>query len=116
MTRMSGFLFVFVAALFGAVLFGAPILDATSADEPPAGQAAYDKVCKVCHGEQGKGGAGPTLVPFERDVEDVIPIVREGTGQMPPISEERISDEAIAQVVAYLKSLSAPAAAHQGGQ
>ncbi|MGC4080651.1 MAG: cytochrome c [Vicinamibacterales bacterium] len=74
-----------------------------------AGRQAYERVCKVCHGDEGRGGAGPTLVPFERELEDVMTIVRDGTGQMPPISAERVSDDELAAIVRYLKSLKAPA-------
>jgi mono/diheme cytochrome c family protein len=72
---------------------------------PPKGQPVYERVCRVCHGPEGEGAAGPALVPFERELEDVLVIVRDGTGQMPPISAERVSDEEIAAVVAYLKTI-----------
>ena len=75
------------------------------AAEDPPGKQVYDRVCKVCHGPDGEGDAGPALVPFDREVEDVMTIVRDGTGQMPPVSAERVSDEEIAQIVAYLKTL-----------
>ncbi len=35
-------------------------------------------------------------------------MVREGGGQMPPISAERVSDDEVKQIVEYLKSLKAP--------
>lgn len=76
----------------------------TRAGQPPKGQPSYDRVCRVCHGSDGEGGAGPALVPLERELEDVLVIVRDGTGQMPPISPERITDEEIGAVVDYLKS------------
>lgn len=80
------------------------------AQEPPAGKTAYDRNCRVCHGEDGKGDAGPRLVPFEHDVDEVVAIVREGLGQMPPIAATRVSDEEIAAVVAYLTALTPPPA------
>jgi len=83
-----------------------------AAQDEQAGKQAFDRVCKVCHGEDGKGGAGPTLVPFDRELEDVMTIVRDGTGQMPPIAAERVSDDELAAIVRYLKSLKAPAASH----
>ena len=72
--------------------------------EPP-GKAAYARVCQVCHGAEGRGDAGPGLVPLDKDYEDVLTIVREGGGQMPPISAERVSDGEVRQIVEYLKSL-----------
>ena len=76
---------------------------------PSPGQAAFDRVCKVCHGPEARGDAGPRLVPFSRDDEELLGIVREGTGQMPPISARELSDESIPQIAAYLRSLSRPA-------
>ena len=84
------------------------------AQEPPppqqdakhAGQAAFDRVCKVCHGPEGRGDAGPRLVPFTREYDELLGIVREGTGQMPPISARQLPDEGVAQIVTYLESLS----------
>ena len=38
--------------------------------------------------------------------EEVLGIVREGTGQMPPISARQLADEDVARIVAYLQSLS----------
>jgi menaquinol-cytochrome c reductase cytochrome b/c subunit len=78
------------------------------ADEPPAGKQAFDRVCKVCHGADGQGDAGPALVPMDREYEDVIAIVRDGTGQMPPIAPERVSDDEVKGIVSYLKSVKAP--------
>ena len=70
------------------------------------GQAAFDRVCKTCHGPDARGDAGPRLVPFSREYEELLGIVREGTGQMPPISARELPDDAVSQIVPYLKSLS----------
>jgi mono/diheme cytochrome c family protein len=69
------------------------------------GQAPFDRACKVCHGAEGKGNAAPALVPFEMDVEELLIRVREGGGEMPPISANRVSDDEVTQIAAYLKSL-----------
>ena len=74
--------------------------------EPHPGQAPYDRVCKVCHGPEGRGNQGPRLVPFEMEVDELLVRVREGGGEMPPISENRVSDDEVKQIAAYLKSLS----------
>jgi mono/diheme cytochrome c family protein len=74
----------------------------------PAGKAPYARVCQVCHGPEGRGDAGPSLVPLEKDYDEVLTMVREGGGQMPPISAERVSDDEVKQIVEYLKSLKAP--------
>jgi mono/diheme cytochrome c family protein len=69
------------------------------------GKAAFARVCQVCHGSEGRGDAGPSLVPLDKALDEVLAIVREGVGQMPPISAERVSDEDVTRIVAYLKSL-----------
>jgi len=74
------------------------------AQEDP-GKAAYTRVCEVCHGPEARGDAGPSLVPLDKEYDEVLAIVREGVGQMPPISAERLSDEDVKRIVGYLKSL-----------
>jgi mono/diheme cytochrome c family protein len=75
-------------------------------ESKPPGQVAFDRVCKVCHGPEGRGDGAPRLTPFNRDYDEVLGIVREGTGQMPPISAREVSDKEVAAIVDYLKSLS----------
>jgi mono/diheme cytochrome c family protein len=81
------------------------ITSAHASDDPP-GKVPYDRVCRVCHGPEGRGNQGPRLVPFEMDGDELIVQVREGSGEMPPISENRVSDDEVKQIAAYLKSLS----------
>jgi len=69
------------------------------------GKGIFSRVCQMCHGAEGHGDAGPSLVPLEKEYEEVLGIVREGAGQMPPIAPERVSDEDVKRIVAYLKSL-----------
>jgi mono/diheme cytochrome c family protein len=106
-----GFLRQVVAAIAALTMLGArspmharvPLQGA-----PSSGQAAFDRVCKVCHGPEARGDAGPRLVPFSRDDEELLGIVREGIGQMPPISARELPDESVPQIAAYLRSLSRP--------
>jgi mono/diheme cytochrome c family protein len=73
-----------------------------------AGKAVFARVCEMCHGPGGNGaGQGPALVPFSKELSELAGIVRQGVGMMPSIPRSEISDEEIAQVYAYLKSLSA---------
>ena len=91
---------------------------AARAQEHP-GQAAYEKVCATCHGPEGAGGLAPALAPLSYDADYVLAIVREGYGQMPPISARELSDEEVAQATEYLRApgavaeASAPAAAQE---
>jgi tetratricopeptide (TPR) repeat protein len=73
------------------------------------GKTPYTRVCLVCHGVEGRGDAGPALVPLDKEYEEVLATVREGGGQMPPFASERVSDEEVRQIVDYLKSLKAAA-------
>src|SRR5262245_25245810 len=101
---------ILVAALCAGLFVSTPSATARTssrADDPPPGQAAYDRVCKVCHGPEGQGNAGPALVPFQMEVDELIAKVREGGGEMPPISANRLSDDEVKQIAAYLTSLSA---------
>jgi mono/diheme cytochrome c family protein len=75
-------------------------------EAPPPGQEDFDRVCKVCHGAEARGDAGPRLVPFTREYDELLAIVREGSGQMPPISARQLPDEGVARILAYLKFLS----------
>jgi mono/diheme cytochrome c family protein len=78
---------------------------AQSPETVGAGQVAFDRVCKRCHGAEARGDAAPRLVPFSREYDELLGIVREGTGQMPPISVRELPDEEVAAIVAYLRSL-----------
>jgi mono/diheme cytochrome c family protein len=93
-----------VLFLCAAVCVLAP-LSASQPDQPHAGQAPYDRACKVCHGAEGRGNAAPALVPFSMDAEELLIRVREGGGEMPPIAENRVSDEEVHSIAAYLTSL-----------
>lgn len=80
------------------------------------GEEAYTKVCVTCHGPEGRGGLAPALTPMTYDTDYVLAIVREGYGQMPPISARELSDDEVSQLVEYLRDPSAAAATSGGGQ
>ena len=69
-----------------------------------SGAEAY-RVCQSCHGPNGRGGLAPALVGIPKPVEEVLAIVREGQGQMPPISANELSDQEVTNLVEYLRSL-----------
>ena len=105
-------LFTSVFAIIALATVLVPVSAVTAAQESPdpvaGGKDAFNRVCKVCHGPEGNGDAAPRLVPFDREYEEVLGIVRDGRGEMPPVSERRISDDEVKMVVAYLHSLSKP--------
>lgn len=72
-----------------------------------AGKTAYARVCARCHGDDpGDGGDGPALLPMDRTAQQVLGIVRSGTGKMHPLPESKISDAEVTAIVAYLQMLS----------
>jgi quinoprotein glucose dehydrogenase len=78
---------------------------ATASAPTMTGQEAYTSVCAACHGPTAAGGMGPRLAGANRDVSEVLAIVREGKGQMPPMSENEISDANLGRIVEYLRTL-----------
>ena len=84
-----------------ALITGAFPAAAQSADH--AGKAPYDRNCGVCHGLEGRGNVAPPLVPLERTFDEVLAIVREGRGEMPPVSANAVSDDAVRLIVDYLQ-------------
>lgn len=95
-----------VTVLGTTALLAAVRLAHGQTDAVDAGRTAFVRVCQRCHGADARGDAAPRLVPFSREYEELLGIVREGAGQMPPISTRELSDENVAQILAYLKSLS----------
>ena len=105
--------------IFAATLFAIPAAQAQqSSDSPPAGNAQNGKKlfntvgCYECHGRQGQGAAqtgavriGPPLLSF--DV--FLGMVRKPINNMPPYSAKAISDQDMADIYAYLKSIPMPA-------
>ncbi len=87
----------------------------TWAADAKAGQAAYDKSCKSCHGPDGAGNpAIAKMFKVEmRDLKspevqamsdgDFKKIITDGKGKMKPVAS--VSGPAADNVVAYLRSL-----------
>lgn len=91
-------------ALDGSGGTGTP-LSTRAAGAGDSGRAHFTRVCQGCHGPEGRGDSAPRLVPFSREADEVLGIVREGVGQMPPISSRELSDDDVRQVVDYLKAI-----------
>lgn len=72
------------------------------------GKAAFVKNgCWQCHGFEGQGGSitGPKLAPDPLALEAISAFVRNTNGRMPPYSAAVLSDEDLADIHAYLKSI-----------
>jgi mono/diheme cytochrome c family protein len=73
---------------------------------PMPGRSIYDQTCSRCHGPDGQDGKAPTLTPFRWTYKQALDIVRHGGAcGMPAFSESDLSDEAVQQIVDYLKTL-----------
>jgi ubiquinol-cytochrome c reductase cytochrome c subunit len=71
------------------------------------GKDAYFKNgCWGCHGFVGQGGvAGPKLAPEPKPIEYIQAFVRYTKGTMPPYSEKILSNQELADIHAYLRSI-----------
>ena len=105
---MKSFMLAFAVVASATFLVTVQAVSAAqdSQDSKSTGKVAFDRVCKVCHGAEGSGDNAPRLVPFDREYDEVLGIVRDGLGEMPPISDRRVSDAEVKQIVEYLHSLS----------
>ena len=84
-------------------------LAAPPAQDPENGKVLWEQnLCKNCHGEAGEGmWAGP-LAGSEKTAEEWISQVRSPRNRMPHFSPEKVSDETIIDMHAYLTTLTKP--------
>ena len=84
---------------------------AALAASPEKGKAAYLKNgCWQCHGFAAQGGtAGPKLAPDPKPVEVFSVFVRNTSGSMPPYPAAILSNEDLADIHAYLRTIPKPA-------
>lgn len=71
-----------------------------SAEMLESGRAAYVRVCAVCHGAEGQGVRGPSLIG-QASADDVAGVIAEGIGAMPSMTARLGAGEAEA-VAAYV--------------
>ena len=98
---------------FGIVLLAAAALQAqTSAPAAPAGNTDNGKrlftsyYCYACHGTQGQGStAGARLAPRPIAFAAFQKYLRQPTGQMPPYKATVVSDQDVADLYAFLRSI-----------
>ena len=105
--------------IFGAALMTGAASAQTSAVPPqetsaaaPAGNADKGKTffrkagCYQCHSEQAQGGAqGPRLGPNPIPFQAFARYVRAPRGEMPPYTVKVMSDQDVADVYAFLRTL-----------
>ncbi len=105
-----------------AALLSAPALAQTPAPAPATttqaaggdvenGKRVYMKeTCFFCHGTvgQGAGNTGARLTPPARNLAGFIRYIRRPTGSMAAYTEKVISDQDLADIYAYLRSIPPP--------
>jgi ubiquinol-cytochrome c reductase cytochrome c subunit len=65
--------------------------------------------CYACHGTEGQGGRdGARIAPNPPSLATVRSYVRKPSGNMPPYSTRVVTDEELADIWAFLKTIPAP--------
>jgi mono/diheme cytochrome c family protein len=73
------------------------------------GRTIYVKYgCWQCHGYEAQGGAGPKLGPDAIPFENFTRITREPPNQMPPYTPKVVTDQELADIYAFVKSVAKP--------
>ena len=70
-----------------------------------AGEELYANKCRRCHAPEGRGAQAPALVPFKWSDRDALRLIRQPECDMPPIPESELSDQEVAEIVAYLRAI-----------
>jgi mono/diheme cytochrome c family protein len=97
--------------LLAALVVGVLCAGAAAADPSATnGRALFASVgCASCHGTVGQGGAaGPRIAPDPLPFEALATFVRNTSREMPPYSDKVLSDQALADIYAYLQSVPRP--------
>jgi mono/diheme cytochrome c family protein len=85
---------------------GGAAAPSTQGDAKAGAQAWSASPCAGCHGANAEGGAGPKLAGTSRSFDQVKNTVRNGKGgEMPKFSADQISDQALTDIYAWLKSM-----------
>jgi len=85
----------------------------SAAPNPPGdaknGQRIFESYgCYQCHGHDGHGGAGARLAPNPITFTAFVRYVRQPTGEMPPYTSKVVTEQELADIFAFLKSLPPP--------
>jgi mono/diheme cytochrome c family protein len=104
--------FALAAFCAGGIAIGARAQDAPPGDAANGKRLYLNNNCFTCHGRAGQGGAynGPasalakTAMPFE----GFLGQMRNPSNDMPAYATQVMSDQAVADIYAYLQSLPGP--------
>lgn len=100
---------------FALLATAAIVLVAQTAIAPPGdaqhGRKLFETYgCYQCHGREAQGGlgTGPRLGPKPIAFAAIQKYVRQPTGQMPPYTAKVVSDRDLADIYAFLQSVTTP--------
>jgi len=96
--------------LYPIILAGALVFAHSAQAAPSAakGKEVFHRAgCYECHNYQGQGGVGPRLAPKPLPFEALKSYVRNANGNMPPYAPAVLTDDELADIYAYLQSVSA---------
>ena len=105
--RVETFLLMaFLASGVGAVA-QVPATSAALVGNVDAGKRLYEKnTCFFCHGTVGQGTLdGARLAVVARNLQSFTRYVRQPTGRMPAFTDKILSDQELADIFAYVRSL-----------
>ena len=73
-----------------------------------AGKTSFDSACGDCH-PGGEADLGPALKGEKAPVAQMVKQIREGSGQMKPIGEDKLAEAEMKGLLVYLASIDAVA-------
>src|SRR5689334_16578917 len=103
MQRFARLLLLFLTGVAGYVVQ----TGRSMAQNEPRGKQMYARVgCYECHGFEGQGGsAGPQLIAQTLNLQEFTKYIRQPGGQMPPYTAKVLSDQDLADIYAFIKTL-----------
>jgi mono/diheme cytochrome c family protein len=87
--------------------------EATTDDPEAGGAAAYASQCAGCHGAEGGGGFGPSLLDLDLSATEIADVIANGYGGMAGMSDV-LTPEQIADLATYSVGLQADTAGGEG--
>jgi mono/diheme cytochrome c family protein len=70
------------------------------------GKSSYDTACGACH-PGGEADLGPALKGTHESVAEMTRQIREGSGRMKPVGEDRLPESEMKGLMVYLASMEA---------
>ncbi len=99
-----------LAPLQVPTVLSVPASPASASLSPPdtaRGKATFGQVCVSCHGAKGEGQTGPALngLAARYTFEGAVAFLKKPTGAMPPVYPGLLSEQAVHDVAAYVRTL-----------